>query len=193
MRAKLTLKARAIQWLSQREHSRAELRVKLLLQLRKEAHQARQAGLPLGGSRSAEGLTRQQAAATGQHDDTGPADSSAVDFQAVDAMLDELTQKGYLSEQRFIESRLRLRAPKLGLRRIEAELSQHKVALDASQSKALSESEYSRALSAWRRKFGGAMATEPKERMKHMRFLAARGFDAEVIRRVVLKGEDDTA
>jgi regulatory protein len=47
-----------------------------------------------------------------------------------------------------------------------------------------------RARKVWRKKFGEP-AIDPTGRAKHMRFLLARGFGAEVVRRVVSGGDDD--
>ncbi len=137
-----SLKARAIVWLSQREHSRSELAAKL----------KRVAG---------------------------------EDEQAtIEPLLDWLIAHRYLSEQRFVESRVHVRAAKYGNRRIQQELAQHGVALDAPAAAQLRASEFERARAVWQRKFDG-VATDAAGRAKQMRFLAARGFGAEVIRRVV--------
>jgi regulatory protein len=53
----------------------------------------------------------------------------------------------------------------------------------------LRDTEFSRALTVWRKKFDCA-AADPNERAKQIRFLMARGFNAEVVRQVV-KGADD--
>jgi len=100
----------------------------------------------------------------------------------------ELT--GELSEARFVESRIHARAARYGNLRIQQELAQHGVAPDDSAREQLKASELSRAREVWRRKFG-APAAGAAERAKQMRFLAQRGFSAEVIRRVVAGGEDD--
>ena len=47
--------------------------------------------------------------------------------------------------------------------------------------------EYERAQDLWRRRFGQA-PSDPRERARQMRFLAGRGFDADVIRRIVSSG-----
>ena len=52
----------------------------------------------------------------------------------------------------------------------------------------LQDTELARARDVWRRKFDSkadATSSTPPERAKQMRFLAARGFGADVIRRVV--------
>jgi regulatory protein len=50
--------------------------------------------------------------------------------------------------------------------------------------------ELERAREVWRRRFG-APAGDAVERARQMRFLAGRGFDGDVIRRVVRAGDDD--
>jgi regulatory protein len=50
--------------------------------------------------------------------------------------------------------------------------------------------ELERAQDVWRRRFG-ATATDAAERARQMRFLAGRGFESDVIRRVVLDRDDD--
>ncbi len=167
-RAKLSLKARAIQWLAMREHSRVELRRKLLAQIAKE-----------------ERLDAAALATRGGHDDRDDPPHADDHAGNVDALLDQLMSQGYLNEQRFIESRLRARSLKHGNQRIRAELSQHGVAMSTNQAYALADSEHLRAYALWARRFGGLRAEEHGERVKQMRFLASRGFSADVVRRVV--------
>jgi regulatory protein len=102
----------------------------------------------------------------------------------VDALLDWLEAHKYLSQARFVESRLHARAGRYGNRRIEQELSQHGVELDADTRRQLRESELVRAREVWQRKYG-SLPADAAERARQMRFLANRGFSAEVVRRVV--------
>ncbi|HVL43456.1 MAG TPA: RecX family transcriptional regulator, partial [Acidovorax sp.] len=51
-------------------------------------------------------------------------------------------------------------------------------------------SELERARAVWRRKFGKP-ATDPQTRAKQMRFLLARGFSGDAVRRAV-QGADDS-
>lgn len=101
--------------------------------------------------------------------------------------LDELQAKGFISEQRVIESVVHRRAARFGAARIRQELSGK--GLDAQAvSEALSglkASEFERAREVWQRKFGAGAATDPKERARQGRFLLARGFASEVVRRVL--------
>lgn len=157
----LSLRARALQWLSQREHSRLELRRKLL--------------------RAARRRDAESAAEGGEPTPPGP---------EVDALLDWLAANRYLSEARFIESRVHARSTRFGNRRIEQELAQHGAELDAVTAEQLKATELGRARAVWQRKFGAAPAADAAGRAKQMRFLAGRGFSSEVIRRVI-RGADE--
>ena len=106
--------------------------------------------------------------------------------------LDELQAKGFIDEQRVIESVLHRRVAKLGMARIKQEL-QGKGLDPQAVGEALANlqpSERERALAVWRKKFG-APPPDAQAAAKQMRFLASRGFGAEVIRRVVLGGVGD--
>ena len=54
----------------------------------------------------------------------------------------------------------------------------------------LAQSELERARALWLRRFGTAPST-PQERARQMRFLAGRGFDGEIVSRVVRGGEQE--
>jgi len=156
-----SLQARALDWLARREHSRSELRRKLLrVALRP----------PLGAGASAE-----------QEDSV---DDAGATEARVEQLLDMLQAKGLLSEERFIESRLRVRAPAMGIRRIQLELARHGLKLPPQPLQQLRDSELQRAAQLWRRRFG-ATAQDPRERARQMRFLAGRGFSGDVIRQVL--------
>jgi regulatory protein len=106
----------------------------------------------------------------------------------VDTLLDWLQVHGYLSDARFVESRLHARAARQGSARIRQELARHGLALAPEQAAALRETEFARAQAIWQRKFG-AVAADARGRAAQARFLAGRGFAAEVVRRIV--GGDD--
>ena len=108
---------------------------------------------------------------------------------AVDQLLDWLVAHKYLSDERFVESRVNARSRKQGTLRIKLELSRHGLALEPQQAAALRETEFARAQALWQRKFG-ELASDPKQRARQARFLAARGFTADVVRRVV-GGEEE--
>lgn len=100
--------------------------------------------------------------------------------------LDELQAKGFISEQRVIESVLHRRADKLGTARIRQELLGKGLDPEAvvQALAGLQASERERALAVWRRKFGEPPA-DAQAAARQMRFLASRGFGADAIRRVV--------
>ena len=104
-------------------------------------------------------------------------------------MLDELERGNFLSSQRFAESVAYRRAPRFGLRRIEHELSSHRLdpTVSAPVLDALRVTERDRALDAWRRRFD-APAADAAERAKQHRFLAQRGFTSDAIRWVLRHG-----
>jgi regulatory protein len=101
-------------------------------------------------------------------------------------ILDELQAKDFINEQRVVESVLYRRAAKLGSSRIQHELQSKGLDSDTVRSAvaALHSSELERAREVWRKKFSLPSA-DAAGRAKQMRFLAARGFSGEVVRRVV--------
>jgi regulatory protein len=149
--AQRSLKASALQWLAQREHSRAEMRRKLLVHARAD-------GVPT--PEASDGATQ------------------------VEATLDWLEAHNYLSQERFVESRVHARAARFGNLRIRQELAQHAVTLSPPAAQALKESEFDRARGVWARKFG-VVPVGLAERARQARFLAGRGFSADVIRRLL--------
>jgi regulatory protein len=101
-------------------------------------------------------------------------------------ILDELQAKGFIDEGRVIESVLHRRAPRLGAERIRQELKAKGVDGEALAEALgrLRESELDRARDVWRRRFGEPPA-DAQARARQARFLAARGFGGEVIRKVL--------
>ena len=106
--------------------------------------------------------------------------------------LDELQAKGFISEQRVVESVLHRRAARLGTGRVKQELQAKGISAEvmADAIDALRRTEVERAREVWRKKFGEP-AADAAGRAKQMRFLAARGFGADAIRRVVSGADDD--
>lgn len=149
-RPTLSLKGRALQLLSRREHSRLELERKLA------AHE------------------------------TEPGELAKV--------LDELQARGFIDEQRVIDSLLHQRAGRLGASRLRQELAAKGVDAEAAAQAlaGLKESEPARARSLWLKRFGEP-PTDARERARQMRFLLARGFSADVAARAMraLPDEDD--
>lgn len=177
-----SIKVRALQWLAQREHSRSELRDKLLRLLQRSNRHA----------------TPADDAAAAELDSAEPGGPAPADPAAeVDTLLLWLEAHGHLSQERFIESRINARQARYGNLRIRQELKQHGVALDAEGRQALQLTEFDRAKEVWRKKFD-APAADAAGRVRQMRFLAGRGFSLDVVQRVVRlgsasRGDDDVA
>jgi regulatory protein len=106
----------------------------------------------------------------------------ASDEQEVADLLDALEQAGHLSADRFVESLVRRRGAKYGVRRVAQELAEHRIApaLQAPVLAELKAAEPDRAWEAWQRRFGRA-PTDVSERARQYRFLTARGFSGEAV------------
>ncbi len=110
----------------------------------------------------------------------------------LDRLLDDLEAKKLLSDRRFTEAMARTRGERYGAARVRQELRARGVGdpLVREAVGALERTELQRAREIWRKKFG-ARAAEAAGRARQMRFLAQRGFSAEVIRRVVGGRDED--
>jgi regulatory protein len=106
-------------------------------------------------------------------------------------VLDELRAKDFINEQRVADSLAYRRGAKLGTARVVQELKAKGVESGAvlEAAAALKLTELERACEVWRKKFG-APAPDNAGRLKQMRFLASRGFAAEVIRKAVAGADD---
>ena len=105
-------------------------------------------------------------------------------------VLDELQAKDFINEQRVVDSVLHRRSDRLGAARIRQELQAKglEAELVAQAMAGLRSTELQRAREVWRRRFEQP-PRDMAERAKQARFLAARGFDGEVIRRVLNSGD----
>ena len=154
-KAQRSLKSRALQILAQRDQSRLELGRKLLRHARREAAEA------------------------GSEDDPAP----LLETQ-VEALLDWLEANRFLSDERFVESRVHARVARFGNLRIRSELAQHGVAAPAELAQALAGSELDRAAAVRERRFA-SLPLDAAERAAQSRFLANRGFTPDVIHRLM--------
>ncbi len=106
------------------------------------------------------------------------------------SLLDDLVQRGYLSDARYAAEFVRAKSRRFGAARMAYALREKGVAepdiQDALNSLEANESE--RARKVWESKFG-VLPSSLEERGKQTRFLAGRGFSSEIIRKV-LRGED---
>jgi regulatory protein len=117
-----------------------------------------------------------------------------VASEAIELALDELQAKGFLSDARAAEALVHRRSTKLGAARVAQELKAKGVSDDLVRQamQQLKDTELLRARAVWRKKFN-TPAVQMKDRLKQARFLSARGFGAEIIRRVTSVGfEDET-
>ncbi len=150
----LSVKGRALRYLTQREHSRLELERKLARHVQ----------------------------------DNEAASASAQ----IAAALDQLTAAGLLSEARVAEAVLLHQGRRFGARRLKQVLQAK--GLDAelvtSTLQQARGTELERARHVWARRFGAA-PVDAKQAVQQMRFLAGRGFDSEVIRRIVQGREEN--
>jgi regulatory protein len=114
----------------------------------------------------------------------------AQDAGELARILDDLQAKGFINEARVVESVIHRRSERLGSARIAHELRAKGLPPDAIAQAVgqLQASELDRAHALWSRKFGQAPA-EPKEQARQMRFLLARGFSAEVVRKVLAQAD----
>jgi len=112
--------------------------------------------------------------------------AAALDPAELPRVLDELTAKGFISEQRVAESVLHRRAAKLGGARVLQELRAKGLGEQALADAAgqLRATELARARAVWAKKFG-ALPQNPAERVRQTRFLAVRGFAFETVRQVL--------
>jgi len=150
----LSVKGRALRYLSQREHSRLELQRKLARHVQ---------------------------------------DTEAASAQAQIALaLDQLAAADLLSEARAAESVLNSQGRRYGSRRLKQVLLLKGLEPDliSATLRQAKGTELARAREVWRRRFGEQPA-DAAERARQMRFMAGRGFDGDVIRRVVQGGDGD--
>jgi regulatory protein len=114
--------------------------------------------------------------------------------EQIRAALDELAARGLLSDARTAESVLAAQGRRHGRRRLQHTLQSKGLApelVEATLRQARG-TELERAREVWRRRFGTPPA-DAAERARQMRFLAGRGFDADIIRRVVQGADADVA
>jgi regulatory protein len=140
-RPSLSLRGRALNLLSRREHSRVELARKL---------------------------------------------SPHGDPDAVAVLLDDLERENLLSNTRYAESLAHTRAGRHGSLRLKADLRDKGVP-DGVISQVVAEAREQDMVAArevWEKKFG-RLPKDASERARQMRFLAGRGFPADIVHRVV--------
>ena len=164
-----SLKARALRLLSQREHSRAELAKKL------------------GDYLSLQAKAERTNNAQDRDQEQSPTDTPALSReQQIAAVLDDFEKRGWLSDSRFAEALVRRRSERYGVRKIKDELQRAGVTSDASAAllDGLKHTEFDRAKELFERKFGG-IAEDQKMRARQYRFLVSKGFNPEIVAKVI--------
>ncbi len=110
----------------------------------------------------------------------------------LDALLDDLTARGWLSDARATTQFVHAKRSRFGTQRITHELRQKGIAenLIDDALPQLKETELDTAREVWQKKFG-VQPQDAKEKAKQMRFLQSRGFSMEIIFKVLRGGERD--
>lgn len=100
--------------------------------------------------------------------------------------LDDLEAKGFINEQRVVDTVVHSRSRKLGASRVRQKLVAKKLPPEAIQAavETMRSTELERARDVWQKKFGSP-AIDAAAKAKQIRFLLTRGFAAEAVRRVV--------
>ena len=104
----------------------------------------------------------------------------------IERVLDDLQAKGFISEERVVASVLIRRAASLGGARLRQELQAKGIDPERVRDAVaqLKDTELERAQEVWRKRFGDA-PEDTKQWVRQVRFLMARGFASDVVRRVV--------
>lgn len=104
----------------------------------------------------------------------------------IERVLLELQQCGLLDDRRAADGLVRSRSDRMGQRALQRLLEQRAFEEEAIRAAidGVVSSEFDRALSLWRNRFG-QVASDPAERSRQFRFLLRRGFEADLIERVI--------
>ncbi len=216
----VSLKAVALRYLAQREHSRHELEHKLRRHLskvsiakaagRRQSQAASGTAVRRAGQDIAAGDVEPSDADLSDSDlgdpELGDPDSIDAELSEADASgrisaaLDALAFSGLLSDERTAASVLRSQGQRYGVLRLKHTLQAKGLSADlvADTVESARETEMHRAQAVWAKRFG-ATAQSPADRARQMRFLAQRGFDADTVARVMriacgrLRADDDAA
>jgi regulatory protein len=109
----------------------------------------------------------------------------------LEALLDDLSKRKQLSDERYAESRANALSRKFGSARIARELRSRGLDKELAENAAAAarSTEVGRARAVWLKKFRNPAQTR-EERARQMRFLQSRGFSFDAIR-AVIRGADE--
>lgn len=105
---------------------------------------------------------------------------------SLDALLDDFTKRGWLSDARAATQLVHAKRSRFGTQRITHELREKGISesLISEAMPQLKETELAAAREVWKKKFGAAPQDE-KEKAKQVRFLQSRGFALDVVFKVL--------
>lgn len=161
---KQSIKTKLLDLLSRREYSRAELEQKIKTWLKRQQYLQ-----PMEN------------------------DSEGGDFEFEQSIQNELQEeldkfeaKGWLSDERYVESFINQKASRLGGARLRQELKTKGIHEDlvSVTLEQLENSEFERAHDVWERKFK-VLPIDAKSYHKQMRFLIYRGFAVDIIKKIL--------
>jgi regulatory protein len=114
------------------------------------------------------------------------------DTDDLNALLDDLEKRGWLSDVRALDQIVRIRSSRFGTQRIAHELRQKGISEELVNAAipGLKDGEFEAARAVWQRKFA-TLPQDQKEKAKQMRFLQSRGFSMEVIFKVMKTSDMD--
>lgn len=106
--------------------------------------------------------------------------------EQIEEVLSEFQKQGWLSDERYAEVLARRRGQRYGMRRVTEELQRAGIEQSTISrlSQDLKDTEFERAHALWERKFG-QIAHEQKERARQYRFLVSKGFNPELVTRLI--------
>lgn len=106
--------------------------------------------------------------------------------EQIEEVLSEFQKQGWLSDERYAEVLARRRGQRYGMRRVTEELQRAGIEQSTISrlSQDLEDTEFERAHALWERKFG-QIAHEQKERARQYRFLVSKGFNPELVTRLI--------
>ncbi len=108
------------------------------------------------------------------------------DLDGIKRILEDLKSKDFLSEERYINSYLRSKQSKYGMKKIRYDLAKKNIDINIIDAVIATNehNEYDIAYKIWQRKFA-TVATNQKDRLRQFRFLQNRGFCLDIIIKII--------